>query len=77
MPPLPPLIVPLLVSVVIVPEFETPAAARADGAGRIAGPPAPPVILPLLASDAIVPAFANARAARAAREQSRCRRCRR
>ena len=45
---------PLLVSVVIAPEFDTPAPPAAEGA---ASPPFPPLIVPLLDSVAIVPEF--------------------
>ena len=61
-PPAPPLIVPLLVSVLIVPEFDDARAAGAAGAE--AEPPFPPLIVPLLVSVLIVPEFDDARAAR-------------
>ena len=51
----PPVIAPLLVSVVIVPEFDTPAPPLTLVKSRLAEPP---VIAPLLFSVVIVPVFA-------------------
>ena len=74
MPPFPPLIAPLLVSVVIVPAFDDPRAARPPVEPL---PPLPPLIAPLLVSVVIAPdAFDDARAA-APPPSRRCRRFRR
>ena len=56
--PTEPLIVPLLLSVVIVPELDTPTP-LAPGAppGPPSKPPAPPLIVPLLLSIVILPEF--------------------
>ena len=49
MPPVPPLIVPLLDSVVIVPAFDTPAPPTPPGKSWLAAaPPFPPLIAPLI-----------------------------
>ena len=57
LPPLPPWIVPLLVSVAIVPEFAIPAPPAPPLAPDRPLPPFPPLIVPLLDRLVIVPAF--------------------
>ena len=58
LPPLPPLIVPVLVSVAIVPAFDTPAPPLpAPKPEKDPPPPCPPLIAPRLVRVLIVPAF--------------------
>ena len=74
LPPSPPLIVPLLVSVLIVPEFDTPAPPVPPTRCRgwpMPPPPFPPLIEPLLVRVADRPAIRHARAARADAAKSR------